>query len=186
MIYRAQVLRDADFSALTYSGLMPLDDAIAPAVELCARRSLRAITFNKCPLPVRTLLGLPPLRPAPQVIAKELSLKWMQLGALDAKIIATFLRQNRSLTRIDISWNTDLSSGAIALASALADNRVLTDVDLSETSLGSAATDLICRAIVDNRALTRLNMRSCGMSAEARDALQRAATARTLPLDLTL
>ena len=182
-------LRTADFSSLTYSGLLPLKDALPPAVELCARRSLSSLTIMKSALPVKDLIGLPQLSPSSRA-ASTLELKWKRLGALDATLIAALLKSNRTLTKLDLSWNSDLcaagTSGATELAQAIAESRVLRDVDLSETSLGESCAASMLRAITHNATLTRLNLRSCVLTAATREALKEAAKRRPSSMELVL
>ena len=179
------VLRDADLGALTYSGLQPLRAALPPAVEFAAtRHCLQTITLAKCALDVPALLGM--RRGASGALVDAIEYKWQQLGALDAMVIGALIRSNRSLTRLDVSWNTDLSAGAAALASGVAACKGLRDVDLSETSIGDAALNDLCRAITDNRALTRLNLRCCGMGFEAREQIRSVAAKRAGQFELIL
>lgn len=190
-------LREADFGSLTYSGLLPLRDALAPAVERASRRNLTTLIVSKGKLPVRDLVGMPP-PPSPlarsgpprATPAEAVELKWQRLGALDATLIAALLRANRSLVRLDLSWNGELSSagsaGARELAEAIAGSRMLTDVNLSETSLGDGACDALCRAVSSNSALKVLNVASAGLTIDSREALERANRIRATPLDLKL
>ena len=59
-----------------------------------------------------------------------IDLKWKRLGALDATLIAQLLKCNRSCTKLDLAWNSELcsagSTGAIDLAEALAANAPMT------------------------------------------------------------
>lgn len=197
----SHALRSADFKSITFAGLLPLSSAVAPAVELASRRSLESLVVSKATLPVRDLVGLPPppppvgapvgaaLRTAP---AASVELKWKGLSALDAVLIGSLLRANRSLTRLDLSWNSELStagsSGAVDLAEAIAASPRLRDVDLSETNLGAdpRCAAAMCRCVAQNPNLTRFNVRSCGLNAEARKRLEEAAARRTAPLELLI
>jgi hypothetical protein len=196
-------VRAADFHSLTYAGLLPISDALAPAVELASRRALETLIIEKATLPVRDLVGLPPPPPQPNAPAHTLArrttapatsveLKWQRLGALDAILIAVLLRANRTLTHLDLSWNAALStagrSGAIELAEAIAMNRTLRDVNLSETSLGDASSSAMCRAVAQNDSLTRLNLRACGLGSDSRAALEEAVKHRpaSMPIELLL
>ena len=202
------VLREADFSALTYSGLLPMRHALAPAVELGTRRNLTWLTVNssKSALPVRDLVGMPPPPPSHggsagaansasggggggSGPATVIDLKWKRLGALDATLIAQLLKCNRSCTKLDLAWNSELcsagSTGAIDLAEALAANRTLKELDLSETRLGDSCAPAMCRA-VGNATLTKLNLRSTGLGREAREEIEAANRRRATPLALDL
>lgn len=197
LLATSQALEAADLSALCYSGLLPLRDALAPAVELATRRRLTSLTVDKCALPVRDLVGAPPppqharssapSRPAP---ANTVELKWQRLGALDATLIAALLRANRTITRLDLSWNAGFSmagsSGSRDLADAVGMSRTLTDINLSETSLGAGCADALGRAVRSNASLTRLNLKSSGLEREGRDELERVNAARASPLELLL
>lgn len=180
------VLGEAEFSALAYSGLLPLQPALAPAVERGGHAALHTLTLSKCALPIRTLVGRPLPPPAPSTPLDVLDLKWQRVGAIDARLVAKLLQHNWTLTKVDLSWNSDLSSGALALAAAIASSRTLRDVDLAETSLGDACTEYFCRAITDNRSLARLSLRCCGIPPESRAALEKAAGRRAQPLELVL
>ena len=104
-----------------------------------------------------------------------IDLKWKRLGALDATLIAQLLKCNRSCTKLDLAWNSELcsagSTGAIDLAEALAANRTLKELDLSETRLGDSCAPAMCRA-VGNATLTKLNLRSTGLGREAREEIE--------------
>lgn len=199
----SHVLREADVSALTFSGLLPLIDALGPAVELASRRVLERLFLSSSTnaLPVRDLVGLPPPPPpvssplgsAPstdRVAAASIDLKWKGLGALDASLIAFLLRANRTITRLDLSWNSNLkaagSRGAEELAEAIGQSRTLADVDLSETGLGDGIAGGLRKLIISSPSLTRLNLRSCGLGLQAREDLVKAAATRPKPLDLLI
>jgi hypothetical protein len=178
-------VREAQLSALSYSGLLPLRHALSPVVEKASRRLLTTLTVSHAALPVRDLVGTPPpppprggAAPARAAPAAHVDLKWQRIGSLDATLIAALLRANRSLTSLDMAWNSELTSagsdGARELAEALADSRVLTELDLSETSLGDRCASAMCRAVESNPSLTRLRLRSCGLSGAAREAIEQA------------
>ena len=204
VIGSSHILREADFSALTYSGLLPLRNALAPAVELASRRHLISLTVHKSALPVRDLVGMAPpppphgsTAPVRSAPTDTVDLKWQRLGALDATLIAALLRANRVITRLDLSWNCELttagSTAAVDLAEAISASRALKEVNLSETSLGDRCAPSLCRTIMSSPALTRLNLKSCGLTAESRDALTQANASRTaklkageVPLELVL
>ena len=150
---------------------------------MAAHRSLTAITLGKCALPVRDLLGLSPHPHGSGGPATSINLQWSSLSAIDATVIGALIRANRTITAIDLSWNSDLamagSDGAVSLAEAIASNRNLTSVNLSETSIGDRCAAAMCRAINQNSALRTLNLRCCGLSSASREMLSRAAAQRT-------
>ena len=198
-------VREADVSALTYTGMLPLVDALGPAVELATRRTLEKVFISSSlsALPVRDLVGLPPPPPpvsaplgsAPlrdRITATTVDLKWKGLGALDASLIASLLRANRSITYLNLSWNSGLkatgSRGAEDLLAAIAQSRTLQDVDLSGTGLGEGLEADLRKLVAASPALTRLSLRSCGLGAATRDVLARAVNERRAGslLDLTM
>ena len=194
LISSSPKLREADCRSLTYSGLLPFVDALGPAVELGSRRSLERIFLSTNALPIRHLVGLPPPPPpvsapvgslaaADRLPSDTVDLKWKGLGALEASLIATLLRANRTITRLDLSWNSGLkdcgSRGAEDLANAIASSRSLIEVDLSESGLGEGCSRALVRAVRECPALTKLNVRSCGLGVDARTALTEAVALRS-------
>ena len=186
-------LREAECTALTYAGMLPLADALGPAVELGSRRCLEKVFLSKNPLPVRDLVGLPPPPPpvgAPlgsvpsrdRIAATSVDLRWRGLGALDAQLIGCLLRANRVITHLDLSWNSSLkaagSYGAQQLCDAIAASRTLANVDLSETSIGEECAPALRRAVRESSSLSMLVLRTCALGADARAALVEAAAGR--------
>ena len=179
-LQQSRVLRSADLEALHYSGLLPLIALVPSAVVAAARASLTSLTLWRCPLPVRELCGLsaPP--------ASEISLRWKQLGQLDALTIAECVSMNGSVARLDLSWNALGPAAAGRLAHAIARSTSLHDVALDETSLGDEFAPSMAKALAQNSTLTRLSLCYCGLGEVGKRLLKEAVVNRSQPLELRL
>ena len=76
------------------------------------------------------------------------------------------LKQNNSLTWLDLSSNFIDEKGGNEIASYLATNTSLTFLDLSLNPIGQRAATKIMEALQTNNSLTSLNLGSCQLYGE--------------------
>jgi Ran GTPase-activating protein (RanGAP) involved in mRNA processing and transport len=90
--------------------------------------------------------------------AIDLDLSNSGLRETGVKDIAMALKDNHTLTRLNLRWNHIRDAGAIDIAMALKDNHTMTKLDLSHNEISDAGAKDIATALKDNHTLTTLNL----------------------------
>lgn len=88
---------------------------------------------------------------------KKIRIKCDNEGAI---ALAEALKENKSLTKLDLSLCEIEDEGAIALARALEENKSLTKLDLSHCEIGDEGAKAIAEALEENSSLRELDL-SC-------------------------
>lgn len=104
------------------------------------------------------------------ITLRELKLSNARFSDAGAEEMAKVLKTNPHLTKVDLSFNSQLTSeGITSLANALKENRGLTSFDLSYLK-GNQMSDAVAKAFVDalkeNKTLTQLNIDASKVSPE--------------------
>lgn len=96
---------------------------------------------------------------------QALGLRMNGIGPQGLALIATALRRNTSLNRLDLSCNPlcerfgeelPVLDGILALKRMLAANRTITELDLSFCGIDGEAADLLAQALTSNQSLRRV------------------------------
>jgi hypothetical protein len=98
-----------------------------------------------------------------EVLRNNGTLTWLDLRSnclsdVGAKAMATVLKTNITLTALSLKANRIEEPGVKALASMLATNNTLTDLQLMGCCLGSAGKQSLQKAVESNEVLTRLDL----------------------------
>jgi Ran GTPase-activating protein (RanGAP) involved in mRNA processing and transport len=88
----------------------------------------------------------------------EIDLSYNQIADVGAQEIAEALSENRTLTKIALSHNQIADVGAQAIADALSKNRTLTEIDLSHNQIADVGAQEIADALSKNRTLTEIDL----------------------------
>eukprot|EP00606_Chrysophyceae_sp_TOSAG23-5_P000693 GSChrysophyteH2.ASY1.ANO1.40.1 assembled CDS len=89
-------------------------------------------------------------------ILKKLTLAWNTIRLGSCVRLTQSLRNNSSLTYLDLSYNSLSYDGGEALGDALLENSTLQYLDVSSNSINASATFTISTGIIENKALTRV------------------------------
>ena len=82
-----------------------------------------------------------------------------QIGIEGATKIAEVLKENHSLTNLDLIENQIGNEGATKIAKSLKENRSLTNLDLSQNQIGIEGATKIAEVLKENHSLTNLYLR---------------------------
>ena len=74
--------------------------------------------------------------------------------------LAGVLKENRTITSIDLHGNNVRDDGAIALADALKENRTITSINLGNSGVGNAGAIALADALKVNRTITKIDLSS--------------------------
>lgn len=91
----------------------------------------------------------------------QLHVKFAQNALLELKCIIShgfFLQRNKSLLRLNLSWNGFGFEGCVALAEMLKSNNILTELDLTNNRIHPPALIALMRGLVHNKTLKLLNV----------------------------
>lgn len=69
-----------------------------------------------------------------------------------------FLQRNKSLLRLNLSWNGFGFEGCVALAEMLKSNNILTELDLTNNRIHPPALIALIRGLAQNKTLKLLNV----------------------------
>eukprot|EP00602_Paraphysomonas_sp_CaronLab_P004794 CAMPEP_0185021358 /NCGR_PEP_ID=MMETSP1103-20130426/4051_1 /TAXON_ID=36769 /ORGANISM="Paraphysomonas bandaiensis, Strain Caron Lab Isolate" /LENGTH=1351 /DNA_ID=CAMNT_0027552843 /DNA_START=296 /DNA_END=4348 /DNA_ORIENTATION=+ len=95
---------------------------------------------------------------SPTCKLEELKVSWNMIRLDSGVDFARSLSVNRSLTYLDVSYNSLGHSGGIALGDALLDNKVLSTILLANNNIDAMACFVICVAVEQNPSLRRLSL----------------------------
>lgn len=97
----------------------------------------------------------------------SLDLKDCSLDSQDAKVIAEFLKGDKTLLAINLSENQFGEDGLSSICSALKENAALTDLILDHNDFSKTVPrNAIAETIAENRTLRKLTLRCCSIGAE--------------------
>lgn len=91
----------------------------------------------------------------------QLHVKFSQNALLELKCIIShgfFLQRNKSLLRLNLSWNGFGFEGCVALAEMLKSNNILTELDLTNNRIHPPALIALIRGLAQNKTLKLLNV----------------------------
>eukprot|EP00565_Helicotheca_tamesis_P003033 CAMPEP_0185740912 /NCGR_PEP_ID=MMETSP1171-20130828/38675_1 /TAXON_ID=374046 /ORGANISM="Helicotheca tamensis, Strain CCMP826" /LENGTH=251 /DNA_ID=CAMNT_0028412843 /DNA_START=255 /DNA_END=1010 /DNA_ORIENTATION=+ len=88
----------------------------------------------------------------------DIDLTRKQIGDNGAKALGEALKNNNSLTKIDLSYNNICVDGAKALGEALKNNNSLTKIYLSGNNIGVNGAKALVEALKNNNFLTRIDL----------------------------
>lgn len=91
----------------------------------------------------------------------QLHVKFAQNALLELKCIIShgfFLQRNKSLLRLNLSWNGFGFEGCVALAEMLKSNSILTELDLTNNRIHPPALIALIRGLAQNKTLKLLNV----------------------------
>lgn len=92
----------------------------------------------------------------------QLHVKFAQNALLELKCIIShgffFLQRNKSLLRLNLSWNGFGFEGCVALAEMLKSNNILTELDLTNNRIHPPALIALIRGLAQNKTLKLLNV----------------------------
>ena len=109
---------------------------------------------------------------APGCVVNTLGLHSKYLGVDGAKALAEAIKDNKTITKIDISCNDIKDEGSIAIAQALQTNKTITEIKLSNNNIGVRGAEAIADALKINKIikvlyLTNNNIQDAGAKAFA-------------------
>ncbi|XP_011270818.1 hypothetical protein CAOG_09085 [Capsaspora owczarzaki ATCC 30864] len=87
-----------------------------------------------------------------------ISLRWTQIGVAEAQAIAEALKENTTLTWLELQLNRIDLAGARAIAEALKVNTTVTRLYLNSSLTGDAGVQAIAEALRVNKTLSCLNL----------------------------
>lgn len=113
-------------------------------------------------------------------LAKNLIGNGESLNALRPKVLTggqalgDMLRTNKTLTKLDLSWNGIRADSALALAKSLEVNDTLKTLLLAYNAFGDMPSQVLGRALKSNKALTELDLESNSINPKAATVLANA------------
>ncbi|CAF3972958.1 unnamed protein product [Adineta steineri] len=112
----------------------------------------------------------------------ELNLCWNQVGDRGAKYLSKGLQNNKTLTTLNLLNNQIGDKGAQYLGEALQKNKTLTKLELYENQIGDEGAQYLGEALQKNTTLTKLDLSYNRIRAEGAKNLGKALTLTTLIL----
>ena len=103
-----------------------------------------------------------------------LQLSKAEIGDMGAQALAEALRENSSLTKLELDANSIGDAGAQALAETLRENSSLATLRLAGNSIGDAGAQALAEALGENSSLATLELGSNGIGAAGAQALAEA------------
>ncbi len=88
--------------------------------------------------------------------------------------LGDMLKENKTLTKLDLSWNSIRQDSAIALAESLEKNNTLKALLLGYNSFGDMPSQILGKALKTNKSLTELNVESNSLTPKAATVLANA------------
>ncbi|XP_067029168.1 protein NLRC3-like isoform X2 [Acropora muricata] len=116
----------------------------------------------------------------------SLNLRYNQIGYVGADALAKALEENSTLTSLDLSQNQIGDVGADALAKGLKENSTLTLLDLSGNKIRDLGADALAKGLKENSTLTSLDLSENQIGDVGADALAKGLKENSTLTSLTL